>query len=53
VRTDSTKVVPLRLLREGREAVLAGGRLRLIAHVEHPEGTPTSRGFVVPPKPRP
>jgi hypothetical protein len=53
VRTDSTKVVPLRLLREGREAVLAGGRLRLIAHVEHPEGTPTSRGFVVPPKTRP
>jgi virginiamycin B lyase len=53
VRTDSAKVVPLRLLREGREAVLAGRRLRLVAHVDHPEGTPTSRGFTVPPKPRP
>lgn len=50
VRTDSAKVVPLRLMREGREAVLAGGRLRLVAHVDHPEGTPTRRGFVVPPR---
>ena len=53
VRTDSSRVIPLRLMREGREAVLAGRRLRLVAHVDHPEGTPTSRGFVVPPKPRP
>lgn len=50
VRTDTTKFVPLRLLREGREALLTGRRLRLVAHVDHPEGTPTSRGFVVPPK---
>jgi virginiamycin B lyase len=53
VRTETTKVIPLRLLREGREAVLAGKRLRLVVNVEHPEGTPTSRTFVVPPKPRP
>jgi len=53
IRTDDAATIPIRLLREGREAVLTGRRLRLVAHVDHPEGTPTSRGFVVPPKPRP
>jgi len=52
IRTDEARMVPLRLLREGREAVLDGRRLRLIAAVDHPEGTPTKRGFMVPPKRR-
>ena len=51
VRTDTTATIPLRLMREGREAVLAGRRLRLVARVDHPEGTPTSRRFVVSAKP--
>jgi streptogramin lyase len=53
IRTDDSATIPIRLLREGREAVLDGKRLRLVAHVDHPEGTPTSRGFTVPAKPRP
>jgi virginiamycin B lyase len=53
IRTDDAATIPIRLLREGREAVLDGRRLRLVAHVDHPEGTPTSRAFVVPPKPVP
>jgi hypothetical protein len=48
VRTDETEAVPLRLMREGRQAVLAGTRLRLFARVDFPEGSPTSRGFVIP-----
>ena len=52
IRTDDAATIPIRLLREGREAVLSGKRLRLVAHVDHPEGTPTSRAFVVPAKPR-
>jgi streptogramin lyase len=48
VRTDAAGTVPVRLTRDGREAVLAGGRLRVYARVDFPEGNPTSRRFVVP-----